>query len=85
MTLDVASGAELTVDGSVRINGTPGFQGSLFKGGGGTLYADRRSKRYNWELHNGNGNTVIKDGAVVTFDSRPLAAAPAPSASVAAA
>ena len=37
MTLDVASGAELTVDGSVRINGTPGFQGSLFKGGAGLV------------------------------------------------
>ena len=67
MGLNVANGAELTVDGSVRVSGTPGFQGSLLKSGGGTLYADGCPSVLTWELHNGNGNTVFKDGAVFTF------------------
>ena len=69
MGLDVADGAELTIDGSVQINGTPGSQGALSR------MAEARST---WSAARapppgssttGSGNTVIKDGAAFTLQA----------------
>jgi fibronectin-binding autotransporter adhesin len=70
-TLNVAAGAELTVDGALRVTGTAGnltTGGRLLKAGEGDLVITGGPSSYTWYLAADAGNVVIKDGANVSFD-----------------
>jgi T5SS/PEP-CTERM-associated repeat protein/autotransporter-associated beta strand protein len=71
-TIDVGSGATLTVNGSIRITGDAGYTsvgGRLIKTGDGTLNLTGGTSTLTWYIENRSGNLIIKDGANVTFDS----------------
>jgi outer membrane autotransporter protein len=70
LTFGVGTGAELTVNGAVRINGNPGFSGGrLIKNGDGTLNVTGGPSSYVWYIQNTDGALVFKDGAQVTTSS----------------
>ena len=69
LTFGVGAGAELTVNGAVKINGTPGFSGRLIKSGDGTLNVTGGPSSYAWYIQSTDGALVFKDGAQVTTSS----------------
>ncbi|PTR33076.1 outer membrane autotransporter protein [Luteibacter sp. OK325] len=70
LTFGVNTGAELTVNGAVKINGNPGFSGGrLIKNGDGTLNVTGGPSSYVWYIQSNDGALVFKDGAQVTTNS----------------
>ncbi|MBO1041272.1 autotransporter outer membrane beta-barrel domain-containing protein [Brucella pituitosa] len=69
LALNVATGSELTIDGSIRTQGVNGFSGAIVKNGGGTLNITGGPSAVFWSLKTTDGDLIFKDGAQLTYDT----------------
>lgn len=69
LALNVATGSELTIDGSIRTQGVNGFSGAIVKNGGGTLNITGGPSAVFWSLKTTDGDLIFKDGAQFTYDT----------------
>ncbi|MDR0252938.1 MAG: hypothetical protein LBI75_07105, partial [Brucellaceae bacterium] len=69
LALNVATGSELTINGSIRTLGTKGFSGAIVKSGDGTLNITGGPSEVYWSLKTTGGDLIFKDGAQFTYDT----------------
>lgn len=67
ITINVAAGTELTLNGSLVANGSNGATGAVIKSGDGTLNISGGSGASTWYTKVSGGNVVFKDGANFSY------------------